>query len=112
MTRQGVVGLHDGCDDHIAYLTKLACRSCAKRITTSGTPCQDNGPVGDKDAKSAGADSEKDGAGSGSSGRTKSTAHFTPEELQGILQVGDFRLFHGSPSVLLRSKNDPSKKPC
>lgn len=76
-------------------------------LTTSGTPfCQDNGPGGDKDGGSGGTDGGKDGGGGGSSGRTKSTAHFTPDELQGILQASDFCLLHGFLASLLRSERD------
>ncbi|CAM9839203.1 unnamed protein product [Pylaiella littoralis] len=49
---------------------------------------QDNGPPGGEEDKSADADGSKDNSSGGNgSGRSKSTAYFTPEELQGILQI-------------------------
>lgn len=50
---------------------------------------QENGPAGAEEGKSASADADrsKDSGGSAGGGGSKSTAHFTPDELEGILQV-------------------------
>ncbi|CAM9433286.1 unnamed protein product, partial [Ectocarpus sp. 12 AP-2014] len=45
---------------------------------------QDDGPAGGEEGKSSNTERNKDSSGGA---RSKSTAHFTPEELQGILQI-------------------------
>lgn len=71
----------------------------ADRVGFAAVWCQENGPAEAEEGKAAGADKNKE-SGGGSSSRSKSTTHFTPDELQAILQVGCFRpinILHASP---------------
>ena len=63
------------------------CTRVAVIFPGRGVFCQENGPAGAEEGKSADADKSTDSGGGGSSSRSKSTTHFTPDELQAILQV-------------------------
>eukprot|EP00903_Cladosiphon_okamuranus_P021304 g19575.t1 len=49
---------------------------------------QENGPAGGEGGESAGAEKNKD-SGTATTSRSKSTTHFTPDELQAILQIAE-----------------------